>query len=185
MEESKNPWKTNSIKSVYENDWIALEHHEVLNPSDNPGIYGKIHFKNIAIGIIPVDEEGNTWLVGQYRYPLDQFSWEIPEGGGPLNIAPIDSAKRELLEETGISANEWTSIQEIHTSNSVSDEFGIIFLAKQLQFGEAKPDDNEELTVKKLPLKEALRMVLDGEITDSLSVAGILSLKEKHPELFR
>lgn len=184
MKEAKNPWKTKSIKQVYDNDWIALEHHEVVNPSNNPGIYGKIHFKNIAIGVIPVDENGNTWLVGQYRYPLDQFSWEIPEGGGALNIDPLSSAKRELQEETGISANEWSNIQQIHTSNSVSDEFGIIFLAKQLQYGKAQPDDNEELTVKKLPLQEALRMVIDGEITDSLSVAGILSLKHKHPELF-
>jgi len=184
MEESKNPWKTLTTNKVYENDWILVEHHKVLNPSSNAGIYGKIHFKNIAVGVIPVDEKGNTWLVGQYRYPLEKYSWEIPEGGSKLSDQPLDSAKRELLEETGISASQWSKIQEIHTSNSVTDEYGIIYLAQQLTYGEAQPDDNEDLTIKKLPLSEALAMVLEGEITDSLSIAGLLSLKMKQPQLF-
>lgn len=184
MEESKNPWKKLSTKKVYENDWILVEHHEVLNPNNNPGIYGKICFKNIAVGVIPVDEKGNTWLVGQYRYPLEKFSWEIPEGGSKLADKPLDSAKRELEEETGITADKWTKIQEIHTSNSVTDEFGVIYLAQQLHFGEAHPDDNEDLTIKKLHLSEALAMVLEGTITDSLSIAGIFSLRQKYPQLF-
>ena len=184
MEEPKNPWKTLTTKKVYENDWILVEHHEVLNPSNNLGIYGKIHFKNIAVGVIPVDEKGNTWLVGQYRYPLEKYSWEIPEGGGKLSEPTLSSAKRELLEETGISASQWTMIQEIHTSNSVTDEYGVIYLARQLNYGEAHPDDNEDLTIRKLHLSEALAMVLEGEITDSLSIAGLLSLKQKQAQLF-
>ena len=184
MEEQKNPWTLNSIKEVYENDWISVEHHDVLNPSSKPGVYGKVHFKNIAIGIIPVSDDGYTWLVGQFRYPLNQYSWEIPEGGGQLGSKPIESAKRELIEETGIQAKSWEAIQEIHTSNSVSDEYGIIFLARELEYGESKPDENEELVVKKVKLEKALEMILDGKITDSLSVAGILSLKLKHPSLF-
>ncbi len=184
MEEKKNPWKMNSIKKVYENDWISVEHHDVLNPSSKPGIYGKVHFKNIAIGIIPVSDDGFTWIVGQFRYPLNQYSWEIPEGGGQLDIEPIESAKRELMEETGIQAKYWLPIQEIHTSNSVSDEYGIIYLAKELEYGIANPDENEDLTVKKIKLTKVLEMILDGEITDSLSVSGILSLKLKFPALF-
>ena len=184
MDDKTNPWKKLSEKMVYENNWIEVHHHEVLNPSNNKGIYGKVHFKNIAIGIIPVDLENYTWLIGQYRYPLDQYSWEIPEGGGPLHIAPVESAKRELLEETGIEALSWEKIQTIHTSNSVSDEYGIIYLARKLSFTQSQPEETEQLQLKKLKLKDAYKMILDGEITDSLSLAGILRLKCEYPEMF-
>lgn len=184
MPKYKNPWTTLNSSNVYENGWIRVEHHEVLNPSLKQGIYGKVHFKNTAIGIIPVDKEGNTWLVGQYRYPLETYSWEIPEGGGPIDTPPLESAARELMEETGISAKKWTSIQEIHTSNSVTDEYGIIYLAEELTFGEATPEESEDLKVKKVSLKDALDMVVHGEITDSLSVAGLLKLKLIHPDWF-
>lgn len=184
MPERKNPWTRLQESTVYENNWIRVEHHDVLNPSKKQGIYGKVHFKNTAIGIIPVDHDHNTWLVGQYRYPLDNYSWEIPEGGGPLNVAPLDSAKRELKEETGILADRWKAIQEIHTSNSVTDEYGIIFLAENLSFGPSRPEDNEELKVKKVRLRDALKMVFDGKITDSLSVAGLLKLKTLEPSWF-
>lgn len=184
MDYDKNPWKKISEKSVYDNNWIEVQHHDVINPSGNQGIYGKVHFKNIAIGIIPVDHENNTWLIGQYRYPLDSYSWEIPEGGGALGVEPIESAKRELLEETGISAKEWQLIQSIHTSNSVSDEFGMIYLAQELQFSQAQPEETEQLIVKKIKLKEVYEMILRDEITDSLSLAGILRLKCEFPEFF-
>lgn len=184
MESHKNPWKKISEKSVYKNNWIEVQHHDVINPSGNHGIYGKIHFKNIAIGIIPIDRENYTWLIGQYRYPLDSYSWEIPEGGGALNVKPIESAKRELLEETGISAKKWQLIQNIHTSNSVSDEFGMIYLAEELSFSEAQPEETEQLEIKRLKLKEVYELILNGEITDSLSIAGILRLKCEFPEFF-
>ncbi len=184
MTEYKNPWTLNSKKIAYENNWIRVEHHEVLNPSKKPGIYGKIHFKNIAIGIIPVDQDGYTWLVGQYRYPLDEYSWEIPEGGGKMDADPLDSAKRELLEETGITAKKWTYIQKVHTSNSVSDEYAMIYLAQGLDFQDAQPDEDEELIIKKIHLNDLYKMLLEGEITDSLSVAGIFKLKEILPQHF-
>ena len=184
MKKGKNPWSTVSKKVVYENNWIKVEHHEVLNPNDNPGIYGTVHFKNNAIGIIPVDTEGYTWIVGQFRYPLNQYSWEIPEGGGKLDVPNIDSAKRELAEETGITAKNWTIIQEIHTSNSVSDEYGVIFLAEQLSFQSSKPDDDEELAIKKVHLKTLFEMIMSGEITDSLTLAGVFKLKEIRPQYF-
>lgn len=175
--QSLNPWKTLSSEKIYENPWISLTEHQVINPGGGNGIYGEVHFKNLAIGIIPLDEEYNTWLVGQYRYPLKQYSWEIPEGGGLHDKNPISSAQRELLEETGIKAEEWTEIQKIHLSNSVSDELGIIYLARKLSFGNSCPEESEELTIRKLPFETAYQMVLNGEITDSLSVAGILKLK--------
>jgi len=184
MPEKKNPWKSLKESIVYENDWIRVEHHDVLNPSNKKGIYGMVHFKNTAIGIIPVDHDRNTWLVGQHRYPLENYSWEIPEGGGPLNIPALESAKRELKEETGIIAKSWTEIQEIHTSNSVTDECGIIYLAEDLSFGKSRPEESEELIVKKVSLKKAIEMVFKGEITDSLSVAGLLKLNALEPSWF-
>ena len=126
---------------------------------------------------MPLDEEYNTWLVGQYRFPLKAYSWEIPEGGGPLNGEPIDSARRELLEETGMSAKQWKEIQRMHLSNSVSDELSIIYIATGLIHGIAMPEETEQLVVKKLPFEEAYQMVLKGEITDSMSVAAILKAK--------
>ncbi len=169
-----NPWKTLRKKVIYDNPWIRLEEHDVINPSGNEGIYGQVHFKNFAMAIVPVDEDGNTWLVGQYRYTLDEYSWEIPMGGGPLSNDPLDSAKRELKEETGLIAEEWVQLMRIHTSNSVTDEVGWVYLAKGLSQGETEFDETEDLAIKKLHLKEAVQMVMDGEITDSISVAGLL-----------
>lgn len=180
IEENKNPWKTISSKKIYDNPWISLAEHQVINPGGGEGIYGEVHFKNLAIGILVLDDEHNTWLVGQYRFPLKSYSWEIPEGGGPLDIDPLISAKRELLEETGITAKSWTEIQRMHLSNSVSDELAIIFLAQDLNFGESKPEETEELKIKKIPFLEAYSMVLNGEITDSMSVAAILKVKITH-----
>ena len=176
-DENLNPWKTLSSKHIYDNPWISLKEHQVINPGGGKGIYGEVHFKNLAIGILPLDEEDNTWLVGQYRFPLKQYSWEIPEGGGLLETDPLLSAKRELLEETGIVASSWTEIQRIHLSNSVSDELGIIYLAQQLSFGKSCPEENEDLVVRKIPFDTAYQMVMDGEITDSLSVSAILKVK--------
>ena len=172
-----NPWKITSQKEIYDNPWINLTEYQVINPSGNPGIYGKIHFKNIAIGILPLDDEMNTYLVGQYRFALGQYSWEMPEGGGPLGIDPIESAKRELLEETGLKAEDWSELVRIHLSNSVSDELSIIYLARNLAQFEAEPEDTEQLIVKKLPFETVYQMVCDGEITDSMTVAAVLRLK--------
>ncbi|MFI5162187.1 MAG: NUDIX domain-containing protein [Sphingobacteriales bacterium] len=173
----ENPWQVTSEKNIYDNPWIGVTEYQVINPSGNPGIYGKVHFKNFAIGIIPLDENMNTWLVGQYRFALGNYSWEIPEGGGILGIDPLDSAKRELLEETGLKAGRWTELQRMHLSNSVTDELCIIYLAQGLQQFESEPEDTEQLIVKKLPFAEVYRMVCDGEITDSVTVAAVLKLQ--------
>ncbi len=174
MDPHVNPWKTLSKKQIYDNPWITVEEHQVLNPSGNPGIYGKVHFKNYGIGIIPIDHELNTWLIGQYRYTLDEYSWEVPMGGGPLDIDILESAKRELKEEAGLTATKWSNILRFHNSNSVSDELGYIFLAEGIVEGEPEFEETEQLLIRKLPFREALEMVMDGTITDGLSVAGIL-----------
>ena len=174
MEEIKNPWQKLSGKLIYDNPWIRVEEDQVINPSGGRGIYGKVHFKNKAIGIIPLDEHQNTWLVGQYRYPLDEYSWEIPMGGGLIEQDILASAQRELKEETGLTAKHWTQIMRIHTSNSVTDEEGFIFLAQGLTEGKPAFEETEDLALKKLPFADALEMVMQGKITDSLSIAGIL-----------
>ena len=173
----ENPWKIISKKEIYDNPWIVLTEYQVINPSGNPGIYGKVHFKNYAIGVLPLDSDLNTYLVGQFRFPLGQYSWEMPEGGGPLEADPLDSAKRELLEETGLKAGNWTEIQRLHLSNSVSDEFSILYLARDLQQFEAEPEDTEQLIVHKLPFAEVYRMVCSGEITDAMTVAAVLRVQ--------
>ncbi|WAC41543.1 NUDIX domain-containing protein [Pedobacter sp. SL55] len=172
----ENPWQTLSSQEKYNNNWIKVTEHQVINPSGGNGIYGEVHFKNIAIGILALDDENNTWLVGQYRYPLKAYSWEIPEGGGPVGTNPELSAKRELAEETGLIAGKLTEIQRMHLSNSVSDELAIIYLAQDLTQGQAEPEETEELQLKKVPFTAAYQMVLAGKITDSISVAAILKV---------
>ena len=177
MDENKNPWETTSSKVEYDNAWIKVTEHKTINSAGNDGIYGTVHYKNIAVGIIPLDRDYNTWLVGQYRFPLNQYSWEICEGGSPIDSSPLDSAKRELLEELGIKATDWNELLRLHLSNSVSDELGILYIAKNLTFHTPEPEDGEVLQIKKLPFLEVFNMVMNGEITDSLSVSGILKIK--------
>jgi len=173
----ENQWQVRSETEVYDNAWINLTQYQVINPSGNPGIYGKVHFKNRAIGIVPLDADMNTYLVGQYRFALSEYSWEIPEGGGPLADSPLDAAKRELLEETGLTAVNWTEIQRMHLSNSVTDELCIIYLATGLEQFEAEPEDTEQLIVKKAPFEDVYRMVCAGEIKDAVTVAAVLKVK--------
>lgn len=177
MSETENPWKILAEKNIYDNPWINLIEFTVINPSGGKGIYGKVHFKHLAIGIIPLDEEWNIWLVGQYRFPLNEYSWEIPEGGGSTEESPLDAAKRELLEETGLTAKEWTPILSMHLSNSVSDEKAILWLARKLSQGEAKPEETELLQIKKVPFDLAYEWVESGKISDCMTVAGIQKLK--------
>ena len=175
--EHKNPWQIINAKPVYDNPWISLTEYDVINPGGGKGIYGKVHFKNIAVGIIVMDEDLNTYLVGQYRFALDQYSWEIPEGGCPVGTDPLESAKRELLEETGLVAASWELLFNMHLSNSVSDELAVIYLARDLRQEEPDPEEAEELSVKKIPFQEALEMVENGTITDSISVAAIFKIQ--------
>jgi 8-oxo-dGTP pyrophosphatase MutT (NUDIX family) len=176
-DDKTSPWTTLSGEEKYDNRWINVTEYQVINPGGGKGIYGKVHFKNKAIGIIPVDHEGNTWLVGQHRYTLNEFHWEIPEGGAPLNEPPLEAAKRELQEETGLTAKKWSLLSRLHTSNSVTDEEGFVFLAEELTEGKNQLEDTEaDMKVWKLPLKEAVELVVQGKITDSMSMIGLLAL---------
>ena len=167
-------WKTKTSTVVYENPWIKVSHEEVLTPKGTDGIYGVVHFKNTAIGILPIDDEGNTWLVKQSRYSLNQYTWEIPEGGCPHGEEPLDAAKRELEEEVGLKARHWEQLMTLHLSDSVTDEFCVIFVARDLFPGTQQLEASEDIEYKKLPLIDAIEMVKSGEITDAISVAALL-----------
>lgn len=169
-------WRRKSRDVVYRNNWITVFHDEVVNPSGGDGIYGVVRFENLAIGIIPLDDEGHTWLVGQHRYPQDKYSWEIPEGGGKRGVDPLDSAQRELQEEVGLGAHRWERVLDMDLSNSVTDEVAIVYLARDLFPLEACPDETEELSLVRVPFAEAIARVMRGEITDAISVAGLLKV---------
>ncbi len=175
--EETNPWQTINTTIPYDNPWIQVQHSQVINPSGKPGIYGVVHFKNTAIGIIPLDENKNTWIVGQYRYALNQYSWEIPEGGGSIGTNTLDSAKRELQEECGLIAHKWEKLMEMHLSNSATNEHAIVYVATNLEYTESNPEDTEELMIKKIPFEELYQMVMQGKITDGITVAAVLKLK--------
>jgi 8-oxo-dGTP pyrophosphatase MutT (NUDIX family) len=177
MNKEKNPWKILSHHTVYENPWIELTEFKVINPKGGNGIYGKVHYKHLAVGVIPLDDDWNTWLVGQYRFPLDQYSWEIPEGGGRMDEDPVEAAKRELMEETGLVAKSWIKILTMHLSNSISDELSVIYLARDLEEHLATPEETEELVIKKLPFDEVFQMVEKGKISDAMSLAAIQQIQ--------
>lgn len=171
-----NPWTRLARRAIYRNPWIAVYEDQVLRPDRQPGIYGVVHFLSRAVGAVAVDEHDRVLLVGQYRYTLDVYSWEIPEGGALHHETPLEAIQRELLEETGYRAASWQEIGRAHLSNSVSDEEGFVYLATDLKPGNACPDPTEQLQVMWMPFEKALRMVLDGAITDSLSVIGLQRL---------
>ncbi|MDR3635114.1 MAG: NUDIX hydrolase [Isosphaeraceae bacterium] len=170
----ENPWTTIGSRAVYENPWIAVREDQVIRPDGESGIYGVVHFKHRAIGVLPVDEQGRIWLVGQYRYPLGRYSWEIPEGGGREDESNEETARRELREETGLSAGKLELMLVSHLSNCVSDEVGYLFRATGLEEGPSAPEGTERLHVQRLEWEEAWRMLQSGAITDSLSVMALL-----------
>jgi 8-oxo-dGTP pyrophosphatase MutT (NUDIX family) len=170
-----NPYKVLSSRNAYDNPWIQVTEHQVLLPTGKPGIYGVVHFKNRAIGVIPY-EDGHIWMVGQYRFAIGEYSWEIPEGGSPAGEEPLETARRELKEETGIAAEKVEKLVRFHLSNSATDEYGEIFLATGLTYGEAEPEETEDLRLKKVSLDEAYEKVCSGEITDAITIMAVLRI---------
>jgi 8-oxo-dGTP pyrophosphatase MutT (NUDIX family) len=172
QEQTGNPWRTLGSRRVYENPWISVREDSVIRPDGQPGIYGVVHYKNAAVGVLPVQDD-HVYLVGQYRYPLERYSWEIPEGGCPEDEEPLRAAQRELREETGLEAGSWRRLGEAFLSNSVADEYAVWFLATDLVAGEPHNEGTEVIGVRRVPLREAVAMALDGRITDALSVLAL------------
>lgn len=169
-------WKKLSSRTVFENDWMQVLEDHVINPGGGENQYGHVHFKNRAVAIIPLDENDDVWLVGQQRYTLGAWSWELPMGGAPLDEEPFDAARRELREETGLTAKTWTEIMRLHLSNSITDEVAVVYLAENLTEGEPEFEETEDLEIRKLSLQDAVAMVNAGEITDAISVAALLRI---------
>jgi 8-oxo-dGTP pyrophosphatase MutT (NUDIX family) len=181
------PWRVLARRTVYDNPWIRVEDHAVRRPDGGPGQYGVIRFKNRAIGVLPVDDDGMVRLVGQHRFALDRYSWELPEGGGPIDEDPLAAAQRELAEETGLTAAVWIPLIEADLSNSVTDEQAVCFIACDLSEGAADPDPTEALAIRTIPFTSLLEEVMTGQIRDSLTVmmtlaARVLALQGGLPE---
>jgi len=175
--ERKGPWQITGQRVIYDNRWITVTHYDVTTPGGTAGIYGKVHHKHLALGIVPIDADRHTYLVRQYRFPLEAYSWEIPEGGGVPGVDPVKSAARELKEETGLTARHWQKLLEADLSNSVSDEKAITFIAWGLTQGVSMPEPTEDITVRRIALEEAFRMVAAGEIRDSMSVIALQAIE--------
>jgi len=172
-DETKNPWTVVSTKNIYDNSWISVREDAVIQPDGERGIYGVVHFKNIAIGVLAVEDDF-VYLVGQYRYPLGRYSWEIPEGGCAEGEDPLDAARRELEEETGLRAKNWRKLGEAYLSNSVSDELAIWYVATGLTQGERRLEGTEQLEVRRLPFGDVFGMAMSGEISDAISQLAIM-----------
>ena len=177
MANDRSGWVTLATEIIYENPWIRLEEHRVINPGGGRNLYGKVCFKNRAVAIIAIDNEAHLYLVGQQRYTLDAYSWELPMGGAPLDEDPLTAARRELQEETGLSAESWSQIMRLHLSNSVTDEQGIVYLARGLTRGQPQFEETEDIAIRRIPVEDAVSMAMDGRITDAVSVAALLRLQ--------
>jgi 8-oxo-dGTP pyrophosphatase MutT (NUDIX family) len=174
MAPAGRPWAINSVRTTYENPWIRVREYQATAPTGRAALYGLVGFKNLALAVLPLHDDGSVTLVGQHRFPLADYSWEIPEGGGPIGEDPLDGARRELREETGLAAAEWRQVLRFQLSNSITDEQGYGFVATGLTQAEADPDETEVLQLARVPFREALDLAMSGAICDMLTVAMLL-----------
>lgn len=176
---TENPWTTTGTRTVYRNPWISVREDQVIRPDGTPGIYGVVDTR-IAAGVVALTPNDHVYLVGQYRYAIDRYSWEIIEGGGPQTDDPQEIAARELREEAGLIAATWRPLgHEFHLSNCITSEVAYLFLATDLTETTPNPDPTEVLEVRTVPFGRAIDMVRSGEITDSMSVMALLLLAQE------
>ena len=171
--ERSGPWIRRSRLVAYDNPWITVWHDEVARPDGSPGVYGVVHFANRAVGAVILDDDDRVLLVGQHRYPLDRYSWEIPEGGVPAGEDVLDGARRELREETGIEADGWRELVRFDLSNSISDESGVLFAARARSLEAPSPDPTEDLAIRWVPFDDAIAMIDRAEIVDAMSIMAL------------
>lgn len=173
-EEDGDPWRVKSTTQPFANDWFRIEANEVVHPHGEDGTYTVVRIRRLAVGVLPIDDEGFVHLVGQWRFPLGRYSWEMPEGGADPGEDALTCAKRELEEETGLSAAHFAKVLEMDISNSLTDEQAVIFIATGLSAGEARPEGTEVLRRRRAPFVDVLARVTDGRIRDGLTVAAVL-----------
>jgi 8-oxo-dGTP pyrophosphatase MutT (NUDIX family) len=180
MDDGEKKWIIRSARTVYRNPWLIVREYETIAPTGADAQYGLVHFRNQCIGVLPIDDEGGTLLVGQQRFTHGGYSWELPEGGAPHGVAPLDGAKRELAEETGLRAEHWLPlVEDAKLSNSVTDEQGYAFIAWDLSPDDScGRDSSEELSVRRVSFAEAVRMAISGEISDAFTL--VMLLKADH-----
>lgn len=178
--DTPKPWRIKSVRTVYSNRWVSVREYQAVAPTGADALYGLVHPHNLALGILPIDHEGNTILVGQQRFPFGRYSWELPEGGGPENLPPIEGAQRELSEECGLRAENWLElVRDMHMSNSITDERAYAYIAWDLAPDDSfQKDSSEELSVRRVPFTDAVKMAVSGEITDAFSL--VMLLKADH-----
>jgi 8-oxo-dGTP pyrophosphatase MutT (NUDIX family) len=170
------PWTPGEARVVFESNWISVVDQTAIAPTGKPARYGLVRFKNLAIAVLPIHDDGTVTLVGQHRFPLADYSWELPEGGSPLAEDPLEGAKRELAEETGLQAAEWREIMRAQLSNSITDERMIGYLALGLSEGAVAhtADETEAIALARVPFREALEAAIAGHMPDMLTVAMLL-----------
>lgn len=173
-DEGANPWVVKGVTRAFQNDWFHIDEHDVIRPDGAKGYYGVVRIKRLAVGVLPIEADGGVHLVGQWRFPLAGYSWEMPEGGGEPGEDALDCAKRELAEEAGLSAESWLRVLEMDLSNSLTDERAVIFLATDLQQGVPQPEPTEMLQHRKAHFLDVLDRVADGRIRDAMTVAAVL-----------
>ncbi len=171
------PWIPGDERVAFESAWITVSDQIATAPTGRPARYGLVRFKNLAIAVLPIHDDGTVTLVGQHRFPLGDYSWELPEGGSPLGEDPLDGAKRELAEETGLAAKDWREIMRAQLSNSITDERMIGYIATGLgpaESGRHQADDTEAIALVRAPFREALDAAVGGYLPDMLTVAMLL-----------
>jgi ADP-ribose diphosphatase len=174
----RNPWKTLSSRVVSSNPWFRLRRDQVIRPDGKRGTYNTL-LAPPAVGVVPCFDDGSILIVGQYRYSISRYSWEIPEGGGRPGERPIETARRELEEETGFRASALKSLGTFHTSNCFTDETAFLFCARGLEPGVPHQDGTEELATRRIAFEAAFRMAVAGKITDSLTIVALFRMKER------